>query len=307
MSPINIQVTTRGDVSDRARQQTREKFGSLGRLVKAPILGVRVVLIQEANPPIARPALAEAEVDLQGRFVRARATAPSMDVAVDDVAERLQRHLRRDVERLITREREPAQATPGEWSHRFWSPPRPPTFARPAEEREIVRRKSFAFGARSIDEAADALEDIDHDFLPDADEVVCLLEPEVMRAVGLWYEHFEATADAEIAKLLADDADDPPLRPMVRSSEVRIPAGHGPELIGDLVVPASPGGLVVFAHSSGSSRHCPRNRLVARALNERWLATLLLDLLTVDEELDRANVFEIWFERHLPTAGVRAA
>jgi putative phosphoribosyl transferase len=127
----------------------------------------------------------------------------------------------------------------------------------------------------------------------EADEVVCLLEPKLMWAVGLWYEHFEPTADAEIAKLLAGDADDPPPRPILRSTEVRIPAGNGLELFGDLVVPASAGGLVVFAHGSGSSRHSPRNRQVARALNERRLATLLLDLLTVDEERDRANVFDI--------------
>jgi putative phosphoribosyl transferase len=127
----------------------------------------------------------------------------------------------------------------------------------------------------------------------EADEVVCLLEPELMWAVGVWYEHFEQTADADIAKLLAGDADDPAPGPILSSSEVRIPAGGGLELLGDLVVPESSGGLVVFAHGSGSSRHSPRNRLVARALNERRLATLLLDLLTVDEELDRANVFDI--------------
>ena len=127
----------------------------------------------------------------------------------------------------------------------------------------------------------------------EADEVVCLLEPELMWAVGVWYEHFEQTADADIAKLLAGDADDPSPGPILSSSEVRIPAGGGLELLGDLVVPESPGGLVVFAHGSGSSRHSPRNRLVARGLNERRLVTLLLDLLTVDEELDRANVFDI--------------
>jgi putative phosphoribosyl transferase len=127
----------------------------------------------------------------------------------------------------------------------------------------------------------------------EADEIVCLLEPELMWAVGLWYEHFEQTADSEIAKLLAGDSDDPPPVPILRSIEVHIPAGGGLELLGDLVVPESSGGLVVFAHGSGSSRHSPRNRQVARALNERRLATLLLDLLTVDEERDRANIFDI--------------
>ena len=127
----------------------------------------------------------------------------------------------------------------------------------------------------------------------EADKVICLVKPELMRAVGLWYEHFEPTSDAEIAQLLAGVPPDPPSRPPARSSEVRIPIGEGLEIVGDLVMPEPAHGLVVFAHGSGSSRHSPRNRQVARALNERRLGTLLLDLLTVVEELDRANVFDI--------------
>jgi ribosomal subunit interface protein len=178
MSPINIEITARGEVSDEARQHVRERLAQLERFVKGPIVGARVVLIQERNPRIPMPARAEAEVDLQGRLVRARAVAPTMDAAIDDLAERLQRHLRRYVERLVTRQREPAQAPAGEWSHRSWSPPRPLTVVRPDEEREILRRKSFAVGPMSIEQAADALEDLDHDFLlfhddgTDADAVV---------------------------------------------------------------------------------------------------------------------------------------
>jgi dienelactone hydrolase len=55
-----------------------------------------------------------------------------------------------------------------------------------------------------------------------------------------------------------------------------------------LNIPKAAHGLVIFAHGSGSSRHSPRNRYVAQTLNERGIATLLLDLLTEDEdELDR--------------------
>lgn len=161
---MNIEITSRGDVSDRARHEAREKLAALESFVKGPILGARVVLIQEANPRIAIGARAEAEIDLQGRLIRARTAAPSMAAAVDDVAERLQRHLRRYVDRLATRQREPAEPPAGEWTHRSWSPPRSTTFERPPEEREVVRRKSFAFGSMSVDEAADALEDLDHDF-----------------------------------------------------------------------------------------------------------------------------------------------
>ena len=50
---------------------------------------------------------------------------------------------------------------------------------------------------------------------------------------------------------------------------------------------------MVFAHGSGSSRFSPRNRAVAEALNAKGIATLLFDLLTPDEESDRANVFDI--------------
>lgn len=51
--------------------------------------------------------------------------------------------------------------------------------------------------------------------------------------------------------------------------------------------------MVVFAHGSGSSRHSPRNQFVATVLNRAGLGTLLFDLLTRAEELDRANVFDI--------------
>jgi putative phosphoribosyl transferase len=64
-------------------------------------------------------------------------------------------------------------------------------------------------------------------------------------------------------------------------------------LAGILRLPKNAYGLVAFAHGSGSSRLSPRNTLVARALNDRGIATLLFDLLTPAEEADRANVFDI--------------
>ncbi len=56
-------------------------------------------------------------------------------------------------------------------------------------------------------------------------------------------------------------------------------------LAGDLAVPAGATGVVLFAHGSGSSRHSPRTRFVAERLRRAGLATLLLDLLTPDEEV----------------------
>jgi dienelactone hydrolase len=65
---------------------------------------------------------------------------------------------------------------------------------------------------------------------------------------------------------------------------VHVPVGRA-TLEGELSLPAEARGIVLFAHGSGSSRHSPRNRHVARLLNEGKLATLLVDLLTTDEEL----------------------
>jgi putative phosphoribosyl transferase len=127
----------------------------------------------------------------------------------------------------------------------------------------------------------------------EADEVVCPLQPELMWAVGLWYEQFEPTSDGEIIRLLAGGAADPPPRETTGAYEVRILVEGQAEVAGDLVVPDPAHGVVIFAHGSGSSRHSPRNRQVARALNERGLVTLLLDLLTVEEESERANVFDV--------------
>ena len=65
--------------------------------------------------------------------------------------------------------------------------------------------------------------------------------------------------------------------------EVFVPVGEV-SLEGSLVVPDGATGLVLFAHGSGSSRHSPRNRHVARVLREAGLGTLLIDLLTAEEE-----------------------
>jgi putative phosphoribosyl transferase len=70
----------------------------------------------------------------------------------------------------------------------------------------------------------------------------------------------------------------------------------GKELLGDLEVPTNAAGLVVFAHGTGSSRFSPRNRLVARALKDDGFATLLLDLLTAEEEQTDLRTRELRFD-----------
>ena len=76
---------------------------------------------------------------------------------------------------------------------------------------------------------------------------------------------------------------------------VHVPIGTL-ELEGDLAVPRDATGIVLFAHGSGSSRHSPRNRYVARQLNEAQLGTLLIDLLTPEEEALEARTRHLRFD-----------
>ncbi|HET7120715.1 MAG TPA: phosphoribosyltransferase family protein [Solirubrobacterales bacterium] len=131
------------------------------------------------------------------------------------------------------------------------------------------------------------------------DEVICLEEPHGFFGVGQFYVDFNQVGDEEVARLLdggdpADaDAGDPPGDPALSESSVEIEPAPGLRVAGNLRVPEAAAGLVIFAHGSGSGRLSPRNRQVAEALNEAGFATLLFDLLTNEEELDRANVFDI--------------
>lgn len=73
---------------------------------------------------------------------------------------------------------------------------------------------------------------------------------------------------------------------------IRIPI-NGVQMEGALALPAHTQGLVVFAHGSGSSRFSPRNNFVARVLREAGIGTLLLDLLTEEEDVVYATRFDI--------------
>ena len=121
-----------------------------------------------------------------------------------------------------------------------------------------------------------------------ADDVVCLHSPRDFQAVSQFYGRFPPVEDEEVIGLLSKASVAEPSA----SKTIRLRTG-GVQLEGELDVPAGACGLVVFAHGSGSSRHSPRNRFVARELNLRGLATLLIDLLTEREDADRSARFDI--------------
>lgn len=92
----------------------------------------------------------------------------------------------------------------------------------------------------------------------------------------------------------------------VTHHDVRIQVG-GADLAGTLTIPSLAGGVVLFAHGSGSSRHSPRNRFVAQALNLAGLTTLLFDLLTPNEERADAHTGHLRFDIGLLAARLLGA
>jgi len=140
-----------------------------------------------------------------------------------------------------------------------------------------------------------------------ADEFIVLESRSNFSAVGQFYETFMQVTDHEVLDILdrwtdhepwseeetaTETAGEPAVASLMIDDEVVIKL-DGVSLPGHLAVPADQIGLVLFAHGSGSSRHSSRNTHVATLLREASIGTLLFDLLTEDEEVDRANVFDV--------------
>jgi predicted phosphoribosyltransferase/dienelactone hydrolase len=126
-----------------------------------------------------------------------------------------------------------------------------------------------------------------------ADTYVSLVTPEQFVSVGQWYRSFEVVDDDEMLRVLD--------RAAARGWEAAIPIDPQPSAVraqrvvldAHVTMPARAGGVVVFAHGSGSSRHSPRNAFVADVLEQAGVGTVLVDLLTEREADERANVFDI--------------
>jgi pimeloyl-ACP methyl ester carboxylesterase len=88
---------------------------------------------------------------------------------------------------------------------------------------------------------------------------------------------------------------------MTKENLISVPLAGGGALEGDLQIPPGAKGVVIFAHGSGSSRHSPRNRFVASCLQIGGVGTLLIDLLTPEEEKKDETTASLRFDIELLT------
>ena len=159
-----VQVTVRGEVPDRARVYARRKVEHVLPFANAPVLHAHLVLALEADPAQERPARIEVGLDVNGTPVRAQASAHDLHEAADLLEEQLRRRLEQLEDRTRTRHRWIGVAGEHEWRHGDLPRHPAPYYPRPAEARQVVRRKTFALRPMTPDEAAFEMDLLDHDF-----------------------------------------------------------------------------------------------------------------------------------------------
>lgn len=134
----------RGDVPERFAEAARDKVASAFRQAPEPVLFARVKLAVAPDPAVERSAMAQANVDVNGRLVRVEAAAATMQEAIDLLPDLL----RTRFERIGGRREASRAPKAGRHAHR------PTPYVRPPGEPEIVRRKTFAAETQTPDEAA---------------------------------------------------------------------------------------------------------------------------------------------------------
>jgi ribosome-associated translation inhibitor RaiA len=161
---MQVQTETWGDVPRHTVRFATDRVSSLLTWASEPVLFARVKLTMVADPTVRRPAIVQVTADLNGRPLRAQAAGRIMHDAVEHACDRLRIQLVRAARHWeATRGGRPVP-TPGEWRHQSPPAPRLPYYPRPAEERDVVRRKSYALDREAPEQAAAEAELMDYDF-----------------------------------------------------------------------------------------------------------------------------------------------
>lgn len=164
-TPIpEVAIEVQGQVPADAVGYARSRVSALAGYTHEPILFARAKLTQSADPAVTRRATVQANLDLNGRLVRAQVQAPTMHEAIDLLHDRLRHRLERMARHWEARRGAMGSADEHEWRHGDEPARRPNYYPRPPEERQIVRHKAFTLAIETPDEAADEMDAMDYDF-----------------------------------------------------------------------------------------------------------------------------------------------
>jgi ribosome-associated translation inhibitor RaiA len=150
---LPVSIVADFELGETTRQRVLGLISRLEQRTPRPLLHARVTLRQLPDPALERPATANATLDVNGRPVRAHVAAKTMEDALDRLEERLRRSLE-DLEETRRADRhETGIVEEGEWRHGSLSSVEPEYLERPAEERELVRRKTHDLSALTPEQA----------------------------------------------------------------------------------------------------------------------------------------------------------
>lgn len=160
---VDIRVTTDGHVPGIA-DYARDKIGALLHLAHRPVLSARVRVTRHGDPAVPHPVVAQGNLDVNGRLVRAQAEGGSAREAIDRLEARLRHQLERVAPHWEARRGRMPSTEPHEWRHQSEPARRRRWYPRTPEEREIVRHKSFTLQRCTVDDAAHDMGMLGYDF-----------------------------------------------------------------------------------------------------------------------------------------------
>ena len=160
----DVEVVAGEEIPESARVEARKKVTALVRYVNEPVLRARVRLSQSHDPAVERPVIAQGNLDVNGRLLRAQVAAATTHEAVELLENRMRRRLDRMARHWEARRGGMPEPAPHEWRHISEPTQRPSYYPRPEAERQVVRHKTFAPAQVSIDEAAFDMDALDYDF-----------------------------------------------------------------------------------------------------------------------------------------------
>ncbi|WP_156689307.1 HPF/RaiA family ribosome-associated protein [Mycobacterium sp. Marseille-P9652] len=160
---LDVRVTTHGQLPG-AEDYARTKIGELGHLTHQPVLDAHVRLSRHGDPAVARRVIAQANLDVNGRLVRAQVEGYTAREAIDLLEARLRRRLERTAQHWEGRRGAAPHVGEHEWARQSEPNHRPNYFPRPEDERRIMRHKSYSLPTCTVDQAAAEMELLDYDF-----------------------------------------------------------------------------------------------------------------------------------------------
>jgi len=160
----DLEVVVQGELPVDIAEYARRRISRLGDYLTEPVFHTRVRLTHEPNPAVERPVRAQGNVSLKGRMVRAQVGGRNAKEAVDLLTDRLKRGLQRHSRHWESKRGARPEPDAHEWRHDSSPASRPPFYPREAEDRQLIRHKSFTPRRILPDEAAWEMDQLDYDF-----------------------------------------------------------------------------------------------------------------------------------------------